>query len=198
MVPYAAMIQAGLGLGQMIMSANQTANRPEYKPPRAIIEAKNIAEREANATLMPGQAQMQNQIQANSANSISHLQKASKSTADIINGVGAIQAQENRSLTDLYLQSLSYKDRARNRQMQALSGLANAQNQAWEYNQQQPYEYAMASKSALLGAGLQTSMDAVAGIGAHMQQQAKGPAVKPPLGSIYDLPVNGSLYSNIV
>ena len=197
------LIQGGVGLSQMFGGAlTNSPERPMYKPPQALSEIVNLASREANATVMPGQAQMQDQVRATTANAMNYVQRNSSNTADALAAASAAQVGENRLLGQLYQQNLNYKDRARARHMQALSSLSQAQNQAWQYNQQQPYENSVAAKSALFSSGMQTTGDALGGLGAILQankQLQKPEGVNHSLGSIYDLPMgNGSLYNNIV
>ena len=197
------LIQGGVGLSQMLGGALTNApERPTYKPTQALSEIVNTTRTEANSAIVPGQAQMQDAIRTSTANTINNVQRNSTNSADILAAASAAQMGENRSLSQLYQQNLNYKDRARARHMQALSSLSQAQNQAWQYNQQQPYENSMAAKSALFSSGMQTTGDALGGLGAILQankQMQKPEGSKPSLGSIYDMPMgNGSLYSNIV
>jgi hypothetical protein len=195
-----AILQGGIGLAQLIGgAATKTPDRPQYAPPAALSEMVSNANREASASMMPGQVQAQQQVRTNSANAINNVQQNATSSSQMLNAIGAVQLGENRSLTDLYLQSLSFKDRARMRQQQALSGLAQAQNQAFQTNQMQPYEQALATKSALFGAGMQTTGDALGGLGAIFQanqlQRNKPTGIDPSLG----IPMgDGSAFNNLV
>jgi hypothetical protein len=171
-----AMIQGGVGLAQLIGgAATKAPDRPQYAPPAALSEMVSNANLEANASMMPGQAQMQQQVRTNSANAINNVQQNATSSSQMLNAIGAINQSENRGMNDIYQQSLSFRDRARSRQMQALSALAGSQNQAFQTNQMQPYQDAVATKSALFGAGMQTTGDALGGLGAIFQahQQPK-------------------------
>lgn len=204
-----ALTQAGVGLSQMVGGLlTKVPDRPQYQPNQATQEMVNTSRTEANSSLVPGQAQMQDSIRATTANAVNNVQRNSTNSADILAAASAAQMGENRSMGQLYQQSLSYKDRARARHMQALSSMSQAQDQAWQINKQQPYTDAVATKSALFGAGMQTTMDAAGGLGAILQSKptsyqqqssTSGVGQNSGFGSGLGLPTgNGSEYSNYV
>ena len=192
------------GLSQLLGGATMnTPDRPTYQPNQATQEMVNATRTEANSAIVPGQMQMQDALRANTANAVNTVQRNSTNPASILAAAGAAQMGENRSLSQLYQQNLSYKDRARARQMQALSSLSQAQDKQWEINKQQPWMDAVNTKSALFGGGMTTLGDSLGGLGAILQnkQLQKPEDTKTPLGSIYNMNMptgNGSLYSNIV
>jgi hypothetical protein len=184
-LPLAAILaatQGTIGLSQMIGGfLTKTPDRPEYAPPQALSEMVNTANREANASMMPGQAQMQQRIQAATSNMVNSAQQNATSSSQLLNSAAAAQVAENRSLTDLYLQSLSFKDRAMMRRQQALLGMAQAEDRAWDYNKNQVFQDKMSTKAGLLGAGLQTTTNAISGLGAAMAANQNNASPKIPV-----------------
>lgn len=207
----AALAQGTLGIGQMLGGLfSKVPDRPNYSIPDAVNQQVNIANRDVNSSMMPGEARMQGQIEKNTANTVSRMQQSSKSSSDLLQAASGAQMQQNQGLSNLYMQGLSYRDRARSRQMQALSSLAGAQDKAWEINKQQPFLDAAAKRSGLIGGGLQTTADALSGLSAIKQQGAGGGAtevIRPQgqasvsqtgINPTWGVPMgNGSLYSNI-
>lgn len=101
-----AIIQGGIGLSQLLGGAfAKVPDRPTYEIPSALSEQVNIANREANASLAPGQAMAQNKIEGASANAINSLKQATTNSSDLINSIGMVQQSQNRGLSDLYMQS---------------------------------------------------------------------------------------------
>ncbi|WP_017731261.1 hypothetical protein [Nafulsella turpanensis] len=174
-----SLAQGGIGLAQMAGGAlTKTPKRPEYKPAAAIVEAEQTAERESNASLMPGYAQAQQGIQQSAANALQNVTKTAQSSGDILNSVGGIQGMQNRSLSDLVRMNMQDKARRKAVHMQSLGALAGEQQRAFQYNEAEPYQNAIQTKSALFGGGLQTLSDAAANYSAYAQMKQGQPQQK--------------------
>lgn len=164
--------QGGIGAAQMIGGlAMKAPKRPVYTPSAATQEAVRLTEQEANSSLMAGQSQMQDQIQATAANTMNSVQRSASSSSDILNAAGAVQAQSNRSLSDLVRMSAQDKARRRGLHLGSLSRLGQEQNQAFQINQMEPYQNANAAKSALFSSGMQTLGDAGSSYARYKQMQ---------------------------
>jgi choline dehydrogenase-like flavoprotein len=169
---FPALAQAGIGLSQLIGGAlTNVPDLPTYQPTQATQQAVNMAEREANASLMPGYAEATQQINQNTSNAVNTVAQNASSSSDIMNAAGAAQVRGNMSLSDLVRANMQDKARRKGVHLQTLGQLAAEQNKAWQINEQQPYLDAAATKSALMGAGLQTLTDAGSQYAAYAQMQ---------------------------
>ena len=178
-ITLAALAQGGIGLAQMVGGmVTNVPSRIKYQPAAATQQAVNMAEREANASLMPGYAQAQQGINQNAANAVNTVAQNASSSSDILNAASGAQTMANRSLSDLVRMNMQNKAHRRGVHLQTLGQLAREQNHAFQINEIQPYQEAAQTKSALLGGGLQTLTDAGSQYAAIAQLQAGQPREK--------------------
>ena len=156
---------------QLLGGALTKVERPTYTPAAATTQAVNIAERESNATLAPGYAQYKQGIEQNAANAVSAVQRNATSSSDVLAAAGAAQGMANRSMSDLVRMSMQDRVRRKNTHMQTLQQLAREQNHAFQVNSMEPYQNSAATKSALLGAGLQGLSSTIGDYAAYKQMQ---------------------------
>jgi hypothetical protein len=167
-----ALAQGGIGLAQMIGGAlTKVPDRPKYQPAQATQQAVNMAERESNASVMPGYAQATQQINQNTANAVNTVAQNASSSSDIMNAAGAAQVRGNMSLSDLVRANMQDKARRKGVHLQTLGQLAAEQNKAWQINEQQPYLDAAQARSALFGGGMQTLSGGISDYAAFAQMQ---------------------------
>lgn len=145
-------------------------NRPSYNPTKYEIP-KEVNEYLARvkgqvSDKLPGQALMENKLDANTSNAIAAIQQSGNSSADIINAISGIANQQNDATNNLGIQGAQhYMDSQNNVNSALLNSAAykdkayqyNSQNndKAFEVNQMAPYQQMAATISALRGAGQQ-------------------------------------------
>jgi hypothetical protein len=154
------------------------ANRQTYQIPQEIANNQAMYKGLANSSRLPGQSNLENQIGANSANGINAAMQGAGSSADVLASIGNTQNNTNGALNNLAVEGAQNQNMNRDKLAQANNTMADYKNQAFDYNQNEPYQQQYARKMALktaANANLQgATQDLMSGAG--MMMAGKNPA----------------------
>ena len=151
-----ALAQAGLGIYQAISGAKQAKTpRPEYEIPGAATAALAEAKKLASQRQLPGQQLMEEQMAASTARTIGDIQEVAPSGAAALGAIGQTHQTEQQAQRDLALKGAQYQAANQAALRQQLGQYAGFQEKEFDINQMQPYLAAMATASAMKGAGMQ-------------------------------------------
>lgn len=103
----------------------------------------------ANSSRLPGQANLENQIGASSSNAINAAMQGAGSSADILASIGNTQNNTNGALNNLAMEGAQNQNQNIDKFANANNVMADYKNQAFDYNQNEPYQQAYARKQAL-------------------------------------------------
>lgn len=154
----------GLGIAQMIRSSRMKPQRPTYDIPQEIYDQLALRQSTLNAR-MPGAQQAEANIARSAQSGLYNIAQGGGGAASFLANASMAQANSNRAFQDLAVQEAA--DR-----YNRIGGLENAQgimagyrDQAFEYNKNQPYQDAVATKSALMQGGLTNAYNATQDLG---------------------------------
>ena len=147
-------VGAGLKIYKGIRDANEAKRqgrhkRPEYKVSERIKDTYNKSKFNAYKTGLPGENILINRIQRGTAGAVKGIKQSGASSSSIISGIAGVQANENDAYERMSLAGAQYKDRQIAEFYRQSQRLAGEERAAWDYNQNQPYQEAMATKSAM-------------------------------------------------
>lgn len=141
------------GIHQNNMAKRINPNRPKYQIPTGIRNNVEIAQNMANDTRLPGQSVAENRIRENTANSLNAVMQGATSGSDILNAASSINKNQNDAFNNLAMQGAQFNVQNKDRLMDANQTLSQYQDQAFDYNRNQPYMMDMARKMALQQSG---------------------------------------------
>lgn len=113
----------------------------------------------------------ENRIGRNVASATDTLMRTAGSSGDILDGITGINANSNEAFNNLALQEQQAKQIASQRYIDQLGVQSGYADKEFSYNQDQPYQNAMATASAMIGAGNQNKFagwNDIAGMGASV------------------------------
>lgn len=146
--------QTGLGLAQLFKGAGMKPRRPTYTIPSAITQATDRAVTQAGQVSREFQLGSQ-QADIAQSEAVQAAVDAGVGGSSVIQAASAAQRERNKtglSLLQREQQARIFKERAA---QQALAQQGQAQDRAFQLNKLQPYQDAAATKSRLMGSGLQ-------------------------------------------
>lgn len=146
-------IPAGINLAkaahQNNLAKNLNQNRPYYEIPKAITEATNNAKYQAGMTMLPGQNLLEDRLGRNTSNAIADIKNVSTNPSQLGANIAKVYGNQMNAENNLGVQAAQNWSSNQGLLRNQLNALGNYQNQQFEYNQNQPYQAAMAAKSAL-------------------------------------------------
>jgi len=144
-----ALIQAGLGLagaaqkGVAAFKQNKMAKeygktkRPDFQIAPSLIKATDMARANLNPAINPQELL---EVDKDVANTLATAQKiGGASTSDMLAGAIGAQANKYAAKRNLFASNQNRKDAAMGKYMSILGNMAGQENQAFEWNQMQPY-----------------------------------------------------------
>lgn len=153
------------GIHQNNQSNKINPIRPNYQIPSAIRNNLAIATNLANTQRLPGQSIAENRIRENSANSLNAIQKSGTSGNNILNAASQINQNQNNANNDLAVQGAQMQMDNQGRLMDVNNTFAQYQDQAFDYNKNQPYMMELAKKMALKQAGAENISSGLSSLG---------------------------------
>lgn len=147
--------QLGSGIVQSIKGSKMKPQRPTYKIPREIAQNQAMYRAAANSTRVPGQSIIENNIKAGGANALRNINNTARNTGDILAAASQVNSNQNQAFNNLGIEGAQIQMKNRDRLANANETMAQYRNQAFDYNQNQPYMNAMARKNALIQSGAQ-------------------------------------------
>jgi hypothetical protein len=183
-------ISAGIkgisALHQAHKAKKMQVNRPTYQIPQEILNNQAMYKNLANSSRLPGQSNIENQIGANSANSINAAMQGAGSSADVLASLGNTQNNTNNALNNLAIEGAQNQNMNRDKLAGANESLAQYRDQAFDYNKNEPYQQAYARKMALqtaANANLQNGLQDVSNFsGALVASKGSGSDYDPGYG----------------
>ncbi len=129
-------------------AAAKAAQRPDYVIPKEVFQNQAMYQAMANSSRVPGQSQIENNINQNTSQAINASQKAAGSSADALSAIGNIQQNANNQFGDLGIAGAQLQLANKDKLAQANNDVADYKQQAFDYNQNQPYQqkYAYSQK----------------------------------------------------
>lgn len=149
-----AAIPAAIGLGKAGVQAYQArqfakAKRPEYEIPEATTGALNSAKYQASQTQLPGQTQMQQNLDMNTSRGIASLQDVSSSGAGLSSNIASLYRGNVAGQNQLGIAGAQNWNNNQGILRAALSQYGGYQDKAWDINKFQPYLAKKGAESAL-------------------------------------------------
>jgi hypothetical protein len=137
---------ARMGKKQMSMGADMISEaqglsaanpRPEMMTPEAIKMMMEMSQGRQFQN-MPGMSMMQNQLGQATSQGLGAMEKMG-SGAEAFGGLAQLYGNQMQQGQNIALNNAEYKDRNQQQYMGALEGLGNWQQQAWQWNEADPY-----------------------------------------------------------
>jgi len=171
----AAALPMIMGAVQTGMAAKQNKNRPTYAIPEANRQALEEQKRLAAMKEAPGTGAMLNQIRQQGAAATQNVKEIGGGSAQSAGAVADIYAKELAALQGMQGNQEAFRVQQSQNLVSGLNNYGQLQNQAWDYNQNQPYQQSMAAKSALTNAAMSNMMGGAMGalgtVSANQQNQ---------------------------
>jgi hypothetical protein len=145
-------IAYGMAAFQALKAAKIHPNRPTYSIPSEIAKNQAMYQSMANTSRLPGQSIAENNIGSNNASSINAAMQAGGNSGDILATLGNVNNNSNAQYNNLAMQGAQMQYSNKDKLAQANESMADYKNQAFDYNENQPYELAYKRKMALEGA----------------------------------------------
>lgn len=127
--------------------------RPEYQIPQEVQDYLNNAIN-AEGGDMPGYGRMLDQAYGNTATTLNTARNFAGSGNDLLQTLAGTSVNERRNVNDINMQNLGFRANNRNALNEALLRMGGYQDQAFDYNENQPYIQEEADKRAYTEAAI--------------------------------------------
>lgn len=160
-----SLFQTGLGIAQLIKARKYRMGRPTYEIPDEVKQGLGLRQQMLNAR-MPGAAEAERNIYESSAATLANAQQGATDSASLLAAAAGQQGATNRALRKLSIQEdMDYERRVQGLERQQ-SQMAQFRDKEFDINKMQPYQEAAATRSALIGGGLQNIAGGIKSAGA--------------------------------
>lgn len=174
----------GSGIVQSIKGGRIKPQRPTYQIPSEITANQKMAQDLANTSRLPGQSIAEGNIRASSANALSNVKNTSSNVNDVLAAASNINANQNSAMNNLAMEGAGFQMANKDRLSAANQAMAQYKDQAFNYNQNEPYLMQQQRKNALIQSGAQNISGALgdtsnaflyaSGAGLGQGQQSQG------------------------
>jgi len=167
--------KVGTGIKQGIQANRLKKNlgeRPVYTPPSAAQMALENARSRASQTRFPGQAVAEERLGAASSNAYRMAQEGANSSAGLLAATSAINANQVAGEQDLSTKASEYQQANQDKYNQALMSYASYEDNAFKYNQADPYESSLNTINNLKTASQANISGATSGAASIASSQA--------------------------
>jgi hypothetical protein len=139
--------------------------RPTYNIPTEV--GQNVRQYEALSTAdrMPGQELMENRLDAGMASDINAVRETGGGGANQLAAIAGLNQNRNSALNDLGMQSAQFRMGAMDKLAGARDTMSQYRDQAFDYNQNQEFQYKRMKKNMLQDASNQNSYGALEDMG---------------------------------
>lgn len=161
-------------------AAAKAVQRPTYQIPQEIFQNQAMYEAQANSSRVPGQENIEKQIGQLQSQSLNASQKAAGSSADALAAVGQTQQNTLDQYGNLAQMGAQYQLQNKDKLAQARETTADYQQQAFDYNKNEPYQQAYAYNQKLQDQNRQDNQNMVNDV------QALSALGTSAIGSSYD------------
>ena len=159
------LLSGGIGLGKAIIGGIQSirgnrqmnrlmANRPKYNISQGYMDAYNTYKRLAGSE-MPGYNLMQDQIGQSTAKAMTSAERGAMSSNQFMDAALNAQDKELDALRNLGIMSQQWQSQQQQNLAQAQNQMGALQDQAWDYNVNQPWQTKMTIANEKRQAGAQ-------------------------------------------
>lgn len=138
--------------------------RPTYRPNSELFANQKMYQDLVDSNRMPGQGIAENNIKSGTANAINAMTQTGGGVNNILAAIGGLNQNQNSALNQLSTQAAQLNLSNRDRLSQANNAMSEAKNQAFDYNQNQPYMMDLQRKYALQQAGAMNINNAFNGL----------------------------------
>lgn len=171
-----SLFKTGLGIAQMIRGGRMKPVRPTYNRPEEIDQMLALRQATLNGR-GAGAVRAEQNIAQSAAAGLNNMKQGAGSSASLMANAALGQANTNRQLNNLAAQEeMQYQQRLGGLEA-AQQNMAQFKDKEFQINEMQPYQDAVATKSALMQGGLTntynglTSAGNMAGKAWYLQQQ---------------------------
>ena len=165
-------ISALLGGGQLLAGALMHPKRPTYNMPSEIGQNQQLAKNLYGASTLyglPGQGAINNQMAQTNASNLRAIRESQQSPAAMLAGINAATANQMRTNADIGIKAAQDRQNRINMAAARLLGVnkdvASYKDKEFQLNEYEPFKAKAATKSALLGGGLQNLTGGLTSIG---------------------------------
>lgn len=165
-----ALVQAGIGVSQMIKANQINKNNPEPRfeiSPEAK-QALEIARAQANKSTIPAQAMYENQILRSEGSALTAARSSAQNPGQLTNAAIGINDNTNQSIEKLAAMGLQNQNVNIGKLQEMLRYMSGEKDKAFEINEMRPYLEKAGVASSLYGAGIQNTWNAVDGFGSNL------------------------------
>ena len=120
--------------------ASLDTNQPKYTRPDEINKLMNIAQTQAGSTMLPGEGQLNRNIQNATQSAITNTENLTQSPMASLGAIQDIYKNEIGAYNNLGIQKQQHYDTMQNQYKQALQLGGQYSDQEFEYNVNQPYQ----------------------------------------------------------
>jgi len=142
------------GLKQKREAEALDPQRPEFQIPEAQLQQLGLYRGLAQQARLPGQAQMEDQLNLAASSGQGALARAAGSAQDVIAGASNIAGGQARSLNQLTIEGSRQQRQSQELFGRGLGSMAQSQERQFNLNQMIPFLNEVERKQALEGAGL--------------------------------------------
>lgn len=127
----------------------EKTQRPEYNTPDSVLSATDLAQQAFLNTQLPGQRVAEERISAGTADTIRAAKEAAGGSAGLLSTITAADRNRSNAYKDLGVEAARQQTIDQRNLQEQLNRQGTYEDRAWEYNQNMPYQSAMAASSAL-------------------------------------------------
>jgi len=197
-----ALISGALGVGKAVMGGvqaakgqkemkNLLANRPRYTIPEAYQKSLGIYQQLASQE-MPGMGQYQQMYGQATARAMTGAERGAISSNAYMGAVQSAQDKELQALQQLALMGANYKTQAMQNLAGAQTQMGQLQDQAFEYNVNQPYQQKLNIASEQRQAGWQNLYGGLSDLSSTVMNFAGTKYYTDVMGQLYNPGSSGS------
>ena len=164
-VPIAIDVATKLGLGafQLAKAGKIKTERPYKEIPIEIYDYLNKAKEMAGKTRLPAQDLMQQDLRQTTMDALSKAQEIGGGSGNVLGALSGLYGNETRGINQLNIAAAQQNRQSQQDLYRAMQTMAGYKDKQWQINELDPYMRDMATKSALLGSGVQNIAGGVSG-----------------------------------
>jgi len=145
-----------------------------YSTPEEAYKALNFSKGIYQSALMPGQAQAQNTLGANTSQAIELAKATGRSPAEIMSVITSANQNQNTGTTNLATSAAGFQLQNADKYQQQLQNMADYKDKEWAYNTYMPYMQDAQYAQNLIGAGAKNISGGLGGLGAVVSTAGYG------------------------
>lgn len=142
--------------------------RPTRNTPDSVLEATENARIQAQNPYLPGQQIALDNISATQGNIVNQGMRVGTGGGNILGMLAESAGGTNQAINNLAIQAANQQLTAQRNLQGQLNAQGAYEDQNWQYNEQQPYDEAMAAKSALHQASAENLTTGLSGISSSL------------------------------